>query len=210
MRTTEFPRSASTTRPRGRVVTCNAPEGVQYIRDRIRRTRRARGRVELREPSRRRRIDRRVHRRDARAHVGVSAARRNADGAAHSAAPDARAAHVVPGCRSGCARSTSARVGELGGSRTHAEGIFPFVANLHERRRARAADDGDPARRVPRRAGHLQHVHAVRRARASLRAVERSRCATFAAPTRAFARFGACRSRPAVAATTSSCSPTTA
>ena len=62
--------------------------------------------------------------------------------------------------------------GEWLGRVTHAEGIFPFLRILSERRRARAADDRDPAGRLPWRAGHLQHVHAVRRAGAPFRVHE--------------------------------------
>ena len=64
-----------------RVITCNTPSGVQYIRDRIDAPGRARRRIELREPARRRRTDGRVHRRDAREDVRLSPPRRLADGA---------------------------------------------------------------------------------------------------------------------------------
>ena len=53
-------------------------------------------------------------------------------------------------------------------------GNFSLHPDSEQRRRPRAADDGDSARRLSRRAGHLQHVHAVRRARAPLRPIEQA------------------------------------
>ena len=71
----------------------------------------------------------------------------------------------------------------VAGKATHTEGIFPFLRVFTQRRRARAADDGDHARHLSRHSGHLQHVHAVRRARASLRSIEpRLAAPTCAAP----------------------------
>ena len=51
---------------------------------------------------------------------------------------------------------------------------FSVHPHSQQRGRARAADDGDPARCLPRRACHLQHVHAVRRAGAPLRTLEQT------------------------------------
>ncbi len=145
-----------------RVVTCNAPEGVQYIRDRIR----APGAladgssyVNLLDG-------------DARTVAFTVATRermsvyRRLGGTRMALLILLHPLRVVRMLLQGGGRVAARGVGacarRMGGT-FHARGRhLPVLADPHERRRARAADDRDPARRVPRRAGHLQHVHAVR------------------------------------------------
>ena len=97
------------------------------------------------------------------------------------------------------------------GAEAHAQRRAVSVrSHPQQRHRARAADDGDSARRLPRRADHLQHVHAVRRARSSLRPVELSGVARSSPHRRAHSRDSPDdRERRAAASTTSSSCPIT-
>ena len=108
-----------------RLITCNAPEGVQYIRDGISFAGCAGRRVELREPSRRRRADSGLHCRNTREDVGVRAAGRLANGVAHAAASASPAAHGNRERRRMVSRRVGARVGRAGGKGHALGGNFP-------------------------------------------------------------------------------------
>jgi hypothetical protein len=77
-------------------------------------------------------------------------------------------------------------VGELARRRTHSEGLFPFIRVLTTSLFAKCRR-WRFARRLPRCSHHLQHVHAVRQL-VTISGVER-RLARSGAPTRASARF---------------------
>ena len=157
-----------------RVITCNSPSGVQYIRDRI----------------------------DAPgALAGGSSYVNLLDGDAETVAftvatrermsvfrrlggwrmamlillhPIRMARMMVQAALEWLREEYERSVGEFRAEAHAQRGIVSLRTDSEQRHRARVADDGDPARRLSRRAHHLQHVHAVRRARPSLRSVELS------------------------------------